>query len=403
VTAPLTVADLGKDQLAALAREYLLAGQMIDRAGMPLVIPMGIDVMEAVAIEEWMGASPVYTKRMQQLLGFGDGTVECSMKGMQLDIGAPPEFMDFRFEVQDDRHGTFHLDHCGALMDVEPMGEDYVVAMCHHIEDPTFDATGWATDPRLRMRPVHRPPRVPADRHPHCAWTVEIDPDAEPTPTPERSLRIGATQAGRLPLPQVDQPEGDGRADYAGPLDADLRMEDFDSSVLRALLDEIALQGHLLVLSFASTVVERVDRDMLLTMLGKQFAGTAGVAAIRLKEALHLGEDAWDVATLFALHPAFRPSAYVDWSVHLEGAEVHLELGDCAALHEDGEQSWLTALAAGQDRAISSIAMGIDCRWQASADGANRWVVRRGDEPAPEFDEVTLVKFSSGATFRFGR
>ena len=28
-----------------------------------------------------------------------------------------------------------------ALLDVEPMGEEYVHGMCHAIEDPTFDAT----------------------------------------------------------------------------------------------------------------------------------------------------------------------------------------------------------------------------------------------------------------------
>ena len=39
------------------------------------------------------------------------------------------------------------LDHCGALMDVEPMGDEYVQAMCHDIEDPTFDATAMATQP----------------------------------------------------------------------------------------------------------------------------------------------------------------------------------------------------------------------------------------------------------------
>src|SRR5690606_40545639 len=106
---------------------------------------------------------------------------------MQLDIGAPPQFMDFRYSVTDARHGAFHLDHCGALLDVEPMGPSMVKKMCHDIEDPTFDATAVATNPRARMRPVHRPPRDPADRTPHCAWTVEIDPDSpgvEPIPAP---------------------------------------------------------------------------------------------------------------------------------------------------------------------------------------------------------------------------
>ncbi|MCB0972209.1 MAG: hypothetical protein KDA97_11945, partial [Acidimicrobiales bacterium] len=109
-------------QLAELARELLLAGHLIDRAGMPqLIARFGREEMEQVAIDEWMAASPVYTERMQRLLGFEGDTVEVIFKGMQLDVGAPPEFMDFRYQVADDRHGTFHLDHCGALMDVEPM------------------------------------------------------------------------------------------------------------------------------------------------------------------------------------------------------------------------------------------------------------------------------------------
>ena len=55
------------------------------------------------------------------------------------------------------------------------MGEDYVRGMCHDIEDPTFDATALATNRKAQVRPIHRPPRTPADRHPHCAWTVIID------------------------------------------------------------------------------------------------------------------------------------------------------------------------------------------------------------------------------------
>src|SRR5918992_5214983 len=98
---------------------------------------------------------------------------------MQVDIGAPPQFMDFRYRVDDANHGQFWLDCCGALMDVEPMGEDFVVNMCHDIEDPTFDATAAATNPRARMRPVHRPPRGLsdrlADRTAHCLWDVTID------------------------------------------------------------------------------------------------------------------------------------------------------------------------------------------------------------------------------------
>ena len=78
-----------------------------------------------------MAASPVYTRRMQDALGYapsspGHGDVVTIFKGLQLDIGAPPQFMDFRYTVHDPWHGEFQLDHCGALMDVEPMGPDYV-------------------------------------------------------------------------------------------------------------------------------------------------------------------------------------------------------------------------------------------------------------------------------------
>jgi len=397
-----SVADLSHEELGTLAREYLLAGHLIDRAGMPFVMELGLEVMTEVAIQEWMGASPVYTRRMQRLLGFEGDTVEVALKGMQLDIGAPPEFMDFRMAVQDDRHGTFHLDHCGALMDVEPMGDDMVVAMCHHIEDPTFDATGWATNPKLRMRPLHRPPRSPADRTPHCAWTATIDPDAPDAPTPERALEIGRTNAADLPLTVIDGSGDDGSADYSGPLDPDLRVAAFSTPVLRALIDEVALQGHLLVLSFASAVAEHADDAKTRELVAKQFTGVAGVAADRLVRAFWLGDSAIDVASVFELHPAFHPRTYVDWKVQVDGDVVRLELGAGPARTE-GFDSWIGILAAGHDRALRAIAMAVDPHWTVEPDGAGRWVAHRSESAADEFDEVTLTKFSSGVAFAFRR
>src|SRR5262249_5457847 len=148
----------------------LLSGHLIDRSGMAhSIAAFGREGMAAVAIEEWQVASPVYTRRMRHALGYAGDSVETIFKGLQLDIGAPPQFMDFRYRVDDHDHGEFWLDHCGALADVEPMGEDFVFSMCHDIEDPTFDATALATNPKAQVRPIHRPPRVPADRKPVCA------------------------------------------------------------------------------------------------------------------------------------------------------------------------------------------------------------------------------------------
>ncbi len=169
-------AALSREELATLVPELLLIGQLIDRSGMAHCISAwGRDEMLQIAIEEWAASSPLYTKRMQKALKYEGVDIFTLFKGLQLDIGAPPQFMDFRYTVHDRWHGEFHLDHCGALLDVEPMGEDYVNGMCHDIEDPTFDATALATNRKAQVRPIHRPPRTPSDQHPHCRWTVIID------------------------------------------------------------------------------------------------------------------------------------------------------------------------------------------------------------------------------------
>jgi hypothetical protein len=398
---PRSIATLSHDELAVLTREHLLAGHVIDRSGMPVVIPHGVDVMRDVAIDEWMGASPVYSKRMQKLLDFEGDTVEVALKGLQLDIGSPPEFMDFRLAVQDDHHGTFHLDHCGALMDVEPLGDDYVVAMCHDIEDPTFDATGWATNPRLRMRPVHRPPRVPADRHPHCAWTVTIDETLDPTTTPALALVVGRSEAARLPLPPITDPLDDGFADYRRPLDPELRHEDFATGALRAIIDEVDLQGHLLAQSFARAVGERLSPEETRTAATRQFVGIAGWTAERLVRAFHLGSGLLDVASVFEIHPAFHPRAYVDWKVDVRDDRVHLRLGDCPALHEVGFPSWIGELYGGRSEPLSAIATAVDPYYRVDAEGPGHWTVSRGDVRSEELAEVTMTKFSTATTFRF--
>src|SRR3954449_1788012 len=198
-------ATLTRAQLATLVPELLLIGQLIDRSGMAWCISAwGREEMAQVAIEEWAGSSPIYTRRMQRALGYEGTDVVTIFKGLQLDIGAPPQFMDFRYEVEDRWHGTFHLDHCGALMDGEPMGESYVRSMCHDIEDPTFDATAVATNPRAQVRPVHRPPRSPADRSPHCRWTVTIDPSYEPVTESADCTALRSSRAARLELGRID-------------------------------------------------------------------------------------------------------------------------------------------------------------------------------------------------------
>src|SRR5438132_6646385 len=191
---------LPRDQLLAVVHEYMLLGMLSNQALLPQTIVAGgtLDDLNEVAIDLWMGPSPVYTGRMRRLMGIEGDDVPAIMKALQLDVGFVHQYMDVHYQVSDPLHGEFQLAHCGALLNVEPHGEERVVGMCHTIEDPTFDATAYATNPRARIRPIHRPPRMPADREPHCHWTIIIDPGNEPVGPARLSQQIAG-----LPLASV--------------------------------------------------------------------------------------------------------------------------------------------------------------------------------------------------------
>jgi hypothetical protein len=401
-------------ELAELTRELLLCGHLIDRSGMPhLISSFGQEGMTEIAIAEWMGASPVYAKRMQRLLDFEGETVETTFKGMQLDIGAPPEFLDFRYTVIDDRHGAFHLDHCGALMDVEPMGDEFVHAMCHTIEDPTFDATATAANPRAQVRPVHRPPRSPADRHPHCAWTVTIDPDADALPVPEQALAIGRSLAAQLPLPDADPslPTDDGWNDYAAPLEPDLLMEHFSSATLGRICDEVALQGQLLTRSYLTEIADRLPAAELQSMAAKQAAGVAGVSTKRLALALGATADLEGLAEVLAVHPLLLPRSYADVHLSLDDEGIVLALRPCPGLDEADGLSWPAVVAGpGGDEVLHALVVSLvpTARVARTGPAAGEVVRWRIDDdpsraPAPIPGTVTLTEFSTGAAFRFQR
>ncbi|MBM9460887.1 hypothetical protein JK386_13365 [Nocardioides sp. zg-536] len=399
--------DLSREQLATLVPELLLMGQLIDRSGMAWSIAaFGAEEMARIAIEEWAAASPIYTRRMQQALGYappvpGGGDVVTIFKGLQLDIGAPPQFMDFRYTVHDRWHGEFHLDHCGALMDVEPMGEEMVTLMCHDIEDPTFDATAIASNPHAQIRPIHRPPRRPADRHPHCAWTVVID-ESYPEPEPVPALAVNErSRAATLTLAPIDTGD-EGRSDYAGPLLADIDFAAFSRSALVRIADEVVLQMHLLDRAFALAVAARAEtEESLLRIRRKQLVGVAGIGAERIARALGLDAEPDPVRAavrLLALHPVLNPAAYVAADVAGDTVLVRTD----SPAHSDG--AWIGLCGPEWTAALQAIVRGIDPHLDVEVRGdATEWllsVVRR-DEPAPEADEVAVTRFSTGAGFAF--
>ncbi|GAB2988170.1 hypothetical protein [Nocardioides montaniterrae] len=383
--------SLTREQLAVVVPELLLIGQLIDRSGMAWCISaFGREEMAQIAIEEWASSSPIYTRRMQRALGYapdvaGEGDVITIFKGLQLDIGAPPQFMDFRYTVHDRWHGEFALDHCGALMDVEPMGPDYVRSMCHDIEDPTFDATAVATNPRAQVRPIHRPPRPTGATGQHCAWTVAIDPSHPPVAAIPALAVNERSRAATLELDPIDRAD-EGAADYAGPLLADLDFTAFSHSALVRMADEVCLQMHLLDRGFAMAVAARAQSpQQALEIRRKQLTGVAGIAAERLVRALALPATEEGAQRLLGLHPIFNPARYVP-----------------AAASEDG--AWHSLCGPDWPDALRAITRAVDPHLDAevvgSADDWHAHVVRR-TEPLAEDPAVAVVRFSTGAAFTF--
>jgi hypothetical protein len=412
--------DLDRRALAELAREYLLLGHLIDRVGMPLVVErFGGRAQTDLAIDEWMAASPIYSRRMQRALGFEGDDVATVFKNLQLDIGAPPQFMDFRFRLDDPGHGEFWLDHCGALMDVEPWGETAVRRMCHDIEDPTFDATAAATNPHLVMRPVHRPPRIPADRHPHCRWRVFLDERRGPAePHPDLELN-GASLIATVPLateqagPERAPDPGGGRPDYSGPFDPDLRLEDLARPALLVVAQEAAVQAHLLVRAFLRAVDRRFGAGAAAEIGTRQWIGSAAVGAHRLRRALGLGDrdDIAAVARVVQLHPHFLPRTYVDLHVEVTGERsARMVFGPSPAFAEGDGYSWFAGLTAEAHPALDALVGTVNPRARcrpvpqpAPHQIAFDVVIDPGAEPRPEPAELGLARISTGLDFELTR
>jgi hypothetical protein len=392
-------AALSRDELATLVPELLLIGQMIDRSGMAWCISAwGRAEMLQIPIGEWAGASPIYTRRMQTALKYEGVDIFTIFKGLQLDIGAPPQFMDFRYTVHDRWHGEFQLDHCGALLDVEPMGPDYVQGMCHDIEDPTFDATAVATNPRAQVRPIHRPPRVPAGRTPHCAWTVIIDESYPPVSGIPALDIVAQTRAATMKLDPID-PSQEGMADYSGALLSDIDFGAFSHSALVRIADEVCLQMHLLNLSFGVAVRARAgaDAEQARSICTKQLIGVAGLGADRIRRALSLSEDAAGALRVLELHPLLNPANYVD--ADLTDGKLHVRPSPA---HEDG--SWISLCTPDGYVPLQAIVAAVNPKLDVQVEGTDTtWtatVIERST-PAKELSEVAVTKFSGGATFQF--
>jgi hypothetical protein len=401
---PPRLEDLPRAELARLGREFMLYGHLYDRALMPQVGMRlgGGKEIEPLSIWEWKGASPNYTRRMKRLMKIAGDDVAAIVKALQLDVGFPHEYMDVRFAMQPDGSAEFWLNHCGALMDVEKRGEAGVVMMCHRIEDPTFDATAVATNPRAQMRPIHRPPRTPADRHPHCHWTIKIEPNATPVVEEPLTLEVGRLPLARVPNEMPGDREAGGWRDYSAPVDPGFRLEQLSQGALVGALREFSLQTHLLAASADLFLSGRHERAKVREVLTQQWIGANWITAERIATLRGAGSGLYAVAEVLALHPAFPPG--VALAIEREGEQrLALRLAAPAELLGPETPGWLGLLGAGEGRPVEAIAQAVNphARLAAAAPGAFMLELDPAAEPAQEPQPVALTRLSTAAAWRF--
>src|SRR5262249_35510472 len=147
-----------------------------------------------------------------------------------------------------------------------------------------------------------------------------------------------------------------GLADYSGPFDPDLQLEDLDRPALVRVSQEFCVQGHLLVRSFMMAIAARWGVEVAQDLAARQWVGIAGLAAERVVSAMGVvGDDLDALAKLLQLHPAFHPRAYVALHVERRDGELACRIDDCEALAEGDPYSWLALSAERRHRALDAI------------------------------------------------
>ena len=309
-------AALSRDELATLVPELLLIGQLIDRSGMAWCISaFGREEMVQIAIEEWMGASPIYTKRMQQALDFeGDRRHH--------DLQGPAA-----------RHRRPAAVHGLPLHRARPLARRVPARPLRRADGRRADGRGL----RPRHVPRHRGPDVRRHRdghQPQGAGPADPPAAARCPPTGSRTARGRSSSTSptrRWPtIPALDvvapnprrhteldpiDPTDEGMSDYSGALLSDLDFGAFSHSALVRIADEVCLQMHLLNLSF--TLAVRQARRRRNARAGqvdphqaadrhRRHGGRAhppGARAARWRRRVPL--------RVLELHPLLNPAAYV--------------------------------------------------------------------------------------------
>lgn len=390
--------SLSREGLARLAREVMLISMLHDRALMPHVAGRGgIAASIALADDEWMSASPIYTERNKANVAITSDGVDGVLKSFQFDIGTPHHFLDMEGEVVDHDLGYFWLRSCGAhdyVRWVSGNDEKIVSMMCHDMEDRTFEATLRATNPRARCVPVHRPPKPDAFAGEHCRWEVTIAPDDQAILPDHPNLDlVRASAAASFALDLGESTESGGADDYSGPYTSGFRLESLSHAALVRQVKEFELDIHLLMRAAYLSIRQRYGDDVLAEVAPEHLAALVPPLVRRLRDALEIrGEGLEAVAKLLQVNPLL-PDDYVAVEVRLDDDHIEVAIAPCDAIDDHATPSPIDTLRSDDPAAIATIARAANARAVVERLGDWRWSVRidPAAEPAPEHPMAELV------------
>jgi len=324
--------------LAEYGRDLMLANHIHDRSALlPVALTYGLESQTQIACDEWMSSSPIYNERNRRALNISGNDVSVALKGFQFDIGAPHNFLNFHYQLVSDREGYFWTSTCGPFNHVMKMsGGDKALQtqICHHMEDPTFDATVIAVNPQMRCRPVFRPPVDKVPETGPCRWQVTIQEDIALAEDCPFLAQTSATLAAGFEFDSLP-PTEDGLVDYSGEFLRDMCLEKLSHSMLVTMCKEFMLDVFLLNYACYNAIAERLGADQILSMAQDQYHHLAPVAVHRLRKAFSIeGDDIDAILKVLQLNP-FTPLDYFELGYARPSDQRGLVwLSDCAGYRE---------------------------------------------------------------------
>jgi hypothetical protein len=283
------------------------------------------------------------------------------------------------------------------------------------MEDPTFDATVMAVNPRARARAEHRPPLRIGHVGPVCRWRVFLGDEAGRVEELPITRQVAASRAARFRFAMPEADPGEGMRDYRGPLRPDFALEDFAQPVLARQCKEFALDVHLLMRGAYASLRARHGAEVARGLAREHWEAVAPVYVPRVREALGIGGD--DVASILKtlqVDPGLPFDYVARGCALLPDGRGQFWLEDCEALAEGEPDAWTDLLADAERPGFEAVVAAVNpralCRRIPSgAPSGARGAVRHAFEigidasarPRPESPLAGAVRFSTASSFSF--